>query len=113
MKQIEKLLHFSLKTAGNFSDSKPRLPGQRKLGENPTPPGSENMRISGGRPGGWSGLELTDTLSLVLKSRKNHCYRLKQSDYMKDHCTTSKLFCFPVIIGDFDDLREPGSSSEL
>ena len=37
LKQIEKLLHFSFKTVRNFSNSKPRPPGQRKLGENPTP----------------------------------------------------------------------------
>ena len=51
LKQIEKLLHLSLKTVENFSDSKSRTPG------------SENVRILGGRPGWWSGLELTDTLS--------------------------------------------------
>ena len=39
-----------------FSNSKPWLPGQRKLGENLTgPPGSENMQIPGGSPGGGDG----------------------------------------------------------
>ena len=38
-----------------------RPPG--KIGERkPDPRGNQNMRIPGGRPGGWSGLELTDTL---------------------------------------------------
>ena len=60
--QIEKFLHFSFKTVENFSNSKPRPPGQRKLGE--TPPGSGNVGIPGGRPGDGqaSRLELTDTL---------------------------------------------------
>ena len=34
-----------------------------KIQTPPPPPGSENVRILGGRPGWWSGLELTDTLS--------------------------------------------------
>ena len=37
LKQIEKFLHFSFKYVGNFSNSKHRPAGQRKLGENPTP----------------------------------------------------------------------------
>ena len=36
MKQIEKFLHFSFKTVENFSNSKPRSPGQRQVAENPT-----------------------------------------------------------------------------
>ena len=56
---LEKFLHFSYKTVENFSSSKPRPPEQRNLGENPTPLGSENVRVAWG---GWSGLELTDTL---------------------------------------------------
>ena len=37
LKQIEKFLRSSFKTVENFSNSKPRPPGQRTLGENPTP----------------------------------------------------------------------------
>ena len=44
-----------------FLEFKTSTPGQRKLSKNRTP-GSKNVRISGGRQGGWSGLELTDTL---------------------------------------------------
>ena len=32
LKQFEKFLHFSFKTGENFSNSKPRRRGQRKLG---------------------------------------------------------------------------------
>ena len=32
---------------------------------------------------------------------------------MKDDCTTSKLLCCPLIIGDFYDLREPGCKAWL
>ena len=35
-KQFEKFLHPSFGTVENFSNSKPRPPGQRKLGKNPT-----------------------------------------------------------------------------
>ena len=37
LKQIEKFPQFSFKTVENFSNSEPRPPGQRKLGETPTP----------------------------------------------------------------------------
>ena len=37
LNQIEKFLHISFRTVENFSTSKPRPPGQRKLDENPTP----------------------------------------------------------------------------
>ena len=49
-------------------------------------------------------------LSPVPISRKNPRYWLKirQSDYVKDDCSTSKLLCCSLIIGDFYDLREPG-----
>ena len=34
--------------------------------QNPEPSGSENVRILGGRPRWWSGLQLTDTLLIPL-----------------------------------------------
>ena len=51
---------LSFQNLENFSNSKPRPPG-KKFGLKSDPPGSENVRIPRGRPGGWSGLELTDT----------------------------------------------------
>ena len=57
---IEKFLHFPFITVENFSNSEPRPPGQRKFGENPTPRQWERANPRG-LPGGWSGLELTDT----------------------------------------------------
>ena len=56
LKQIEKFLHFSIKTVGNFSNSKPRPPGQRNLGENRTPGAVRTCRSQG--------VELTDTLAV-------------------------------------------------
>ena len=61
LKQIEKL-HFSFKTVEHFSNSKPRPPGQRKLGENPALRAVRTCESPRVAPGGWSGLELTDTL---------------------------------------------------
>ena len=62
LKQIEKFLHFSFKTVEHFSNSKPRPPGQRKLGENPALRAVRTCESPRVAPGGWSGLELTDTL---------------------------------------------------
>ena len=61
LKQIEKSLHFSFKTVENFSNSKRRPPGKERWAKT-QPSGSENVEIPGVRLGGWSGLELTDTL---------------------------------------------------
>ena len=36
-------------------------PRARQRNRKPNPRGNWNVRIPGGRPGGWSGLELTDT----------------------------------------------------
>ena len=47
-------------------------------------------------------------LGLVLISRKIADIGLRQRDYLKDYCSTPKLFCFSLVIGDFCDLREPG-----
>ena len=61
LKQIEKFLQYCRKfLLFKIPDSR-----AKKVGRKPTPSGSENVRIPGGRPegvGGWSGLELTDTL---------------------------------------------------
>ena len=35
-------------------------------------------------------------------------YVVKIADSMKDDCSTSKLLCFSLVIGDFYDLSEPG-----
>ena len=51
LNQIEKFLHFSFKTVWNFSNSNPDPPGQRKLGENPTPGQWERVNPRGS-PGG-------------------------------------------------------------
>ena len=69
LKQIEKFLHFSFKTVEIFSYSKPRAPGQRKLGESPTPGAVRTCESPGGRRRGWSGLELTDTLFPIYKGK--------------------------------------------
>ena len=60
LKQIERFLHFSFKTAENFTDSNPHPSGKESWAKT-RPPGSENLRIPRGRQGGWSGLKLTDT----------------------------------------------------
>ena len=51
LKQIEKFLRSSFKTVENFSNLKPRHPGKRTLGENPTPRAA-GMCKSQGSPGG-------------------------------------------------------------
>ena len=60
LKPIKKFLHFSFKTAENFSNSKPRPPGRRKLDENPTSKAARTCESRGSPGGGWSGLDLTD-----------------------------------------------------
>ena len=49
---LSKLLEISL-----IQNPDPRA---KKVGRKPNPRGSENVRIPEARPGGWSGLELTD-----------------------------------------------------
>ena len=55
LKQIEKFLHFSFKTVGNFSNSKPRYPREKNVGRKPDPWGSGKVRIPRGRPGRGDG----------------------------------------------------------
>ena len=54
-------MHFSFKIVKISLIQNPK-PRAKKGGRKPDPPSSENVQIPGGRPGGWSGLELTDTL---------------------------------------------------
>ena len=58
-----KFLHFSFKTVENFSNLKPRTPRAKEVGRKPDPPGSENVRISWGRPGVGVGIHNSFSVS--------------------------------------------------
>ena len=90
---FEKLLHFSFKSVEN------------SLIQNPEPLGSENVRIPGVRPGGWSGLELIDTLHahqivylfaitplqvLAIQRKKKKKKKKKKKGTVKEHTTKYK-----------------------
>ena len=82
LKEIEKFLHFSFKTVGNFSDSKlptpPPTPGKdswtkpRLLGHL-----EQCSKLNPGTrlPWGWSGLELTDA-EIHYRLKETHCLHL-------------------------------------
>ena len=74
LKQIDKVLHFSLKTVKNFSNSKPRTPGQKKAAQKPDSPSSENMKSTGVA---WS--KITENTHLWLVFPKQSLIKLATS----------------------------------
>ena len=56
---------FFFQNCRKFLNFKTPTPRAKKVGRKPDPPGSGSVQIPGGRPGGSSGLELTDNQKLV------------------------------------------------
>ena len=116
--------YFDLRPPGKPLGRPPGKPLGRPPGKTeerkPNPRGNKNVRILGGRPGGWSGLELTDTLHHVTITRVHNilktctedpwgalCKPLEYEDLVAHVCSRLKPGVASISI-DYEHIRYAG-----